>query len=222
MGRETGTRFFNVGDVLPTSFYGDVEVIDYINSKIVVVRFINTGYETDTTCEQVVSGSVKDRMARTVCGVGYLGDGDYKPSFMERKAYLVWRSMLQRCYMQSENQSSYIGCSVADDWHNFQNFAEWFDDNWPRDGKMYELDKDIKVKGNRIYGPETCLFVTKHENLSEKSVSTTLMNGVTGEIFTFDSIIGAAKATGMSAAQVCRLRKERKGKCTANGWFAIN
>ena len=135
---------------------------------------------------------------------------------------MVWRSMLQRCYMQNESQKTYIGCSVVNEWHNFQNFAKWFELNWPKDGGLYELDKDIKVKGNKTYGPDFCLFVTKQENLSDKSVATTLMNGFTGEVFAFGSLKDAAKATGMSTAQVCRLRKERKGKCTSDGWFAIN
>ena len=55
-----------------------------------------------------------------------------------------------------EKQPSYIGCLVDEEWHNFQNFAEWFEDNYV---EGWHLDKDILIKGNKIYSPETCCFV---------------------------------------------------------------
>ena len=222
MGRKIESKLISEGDLVSTSFYGDVKVIEYITSRKIRVRFLNTGYESTFPCEQILSGSIKDRLAKTVCGVGFLGEGQYLASYRDKKPYLVWRSMLQRCYMPNDCQGAYKGCSVVDEWHNFQNFAAWFDDNYPHGMKGYELDKDIKINGNKVYGPQSCQFVTKHENLSEKSKSVDLMNGITGEIFHFDSLTDAAKSTGMSIAQVCRLGRERLGKCTSDGWFVIN
>ena len=69
--------------------------------------------------------------------------------------------MMSRCYADSvrKNQPQYIGCTVCEEWHNFQNFQNfkaWFD-KWNVEG--YELDKDILFKGNTVYSPETCCFV---------------------------------------------------------------
>ena len=80
------------------------------------------------------------------------------------KEYSVWLSMLNRCYnkqFQSKNET-YIGCEVCDEWLDFQNFAEWFTNNYI---EGYQLDKDILVKGNKIYSPETCCFVPQEINL---------------------------------------------------------
>lgn len=77
-------------------------------------------------------------------------------------AYKHWFSMMSRCYGKvKEKETSYIGCVVCDEWLVYSNFKEWFDKNYI-DG--YHLDKDILVKGNKIYSPETCCFVPKEIN----------------------------------------------------------
>lgn len=77
-------------------------------------------------------------------------------------AYKHWFSMMSRCYGKvKEKEPSYIGCVVCDEWLVYSNFKEWFDKNYI-DG--YHLDKDILVKGNKIYSPETCCFVPKEIN----------------------------------------------------------
>ena len=68
--------------------------------------------------------------------------------------------MLQRC-LRPRDFPSYIGCTIVPDWYNFQNFAAWYDDNYING---YELDKDTKVLGNRSYGPDTCLFISRANN----------------------------------------------------------
>ena len=47
------------------------------------------------------------------------------------------------------------------EWHNFQVFAKWFDENY-KEG--FVLDKDILLKGNKIYSPDTCVFVPREIN----------------------------------------------------------
>lgn len=118
-----------------------------------------------------------DRNRPTVFGVGYLGYGPYKAYISGSKPtqhYKIWKAMLARCYRKNPDGSqyykSYVGCSVHPDWHNMQVFSKWYYDNYP-DGAIpgaYQLDKDIKRPGNKIYGPYTCLFVTPVENLSSR------------------------------------------------------
>lgn len=80
-----------------------------------------------------------------------------------RKAFSVWRSMLQRCYDEKYQQKepTYIGCTVCEEWLMFSNFLKWFEDSYV-DG--YQLDKDIIHKGNKVYAPEHCAFVPREIN----------------------------------------------------------
>lgn len=95
-----------------------------------------------------------------------VGVNDCGEAVRDGMAYRIWRSMLSRVYSPSQikKSPSYIGCSVCDEWHTFSNFKKWFEnpENGYRDG--YHLDKDILVKGNKIYSPETCCFVPREIN----------------------------------------------------------
>ena len=75
--------------------------------------------------------------------------------------------MLRRCYddKYQEKYLTYKNCEVCESWHNFQNFAEWFENNYYEiEDEVMNLDKDILVKGNKIYSPETCVFVPQNIN----------------------------------------------------------
>lgn len=82
--------------------------------------------------------------------------------------YILWISMLQRCYSDSyqARQPTYKGCSVCEDWLTFSNFKEWCEKNsW--EGK--ELDKDLSEYGNKLYSPDTCVFLPREINAVFKS-----------------------------------------------------
>lgn len=216
MSRVKGTDKFKVGDVFQSLLCGEFVVTSYDGVKSVGIRFLDSDFEMKTSYSQVITGSVKDPMKKSVCGVGFIGSGSYKASSMNRKPYLVWRSMLHRCYMMSINHPSYWDCSVCDEWHNFQIFAEWFEANY-HDG--LELDKDTLVDGNKVYSPSTCVFISKKDNLSANSKPVTLMNGISGDIHSFKSVTEAASKIGVSAAVISRLCNGPKDKCTTSGWF---
>lgn len=79
------------------------------------------------------------------------------------KFYYIWKDMLNRCYSEKSlsKHPTYRGCSVCDEWLSLSTFRVWFDVNY-RDNT--ELDKDILVKGNKVYGPEACRFVPQYIN----------------------------------------------------------
>lgn len=73
--------------------------------------------------------------------------------------YRVWFDMLKRCYSSKyqEKQPTYTGCTVCTEWLLFSNFRKWMElQDW--EGK--QLDKDLLIQGNKLYAPETCIFVT--------------------------------------------------------------
>lgn len=115
---------------------------------------------------------------KLVYGVG-INDADYtvklyeyvinesgervKKWFWRCPYYTRWQSMLSRCYSVKyhERHPSYIDCEVCEEWKTFSNFKEWMSSQkW--EGKC--LDKDLKVKFNKIYSPDTCLFVETEVN----------------------------------------------------------
>jgi len=71
--------------------------------------------------------------------------------------------MINRCYSEKSHKRhpTYKECTVCDEWHNYQTFADWFDNNYIDE---YHLDKDIKVEGNRVYSPAFCGFVPQSDN----------------------------------------------------------
>jgi hypothetical protein len=97
-------------------------------------------------------------------GVG-INDSDYNinPTVNGKqvpcKYHQTWRSMLNRCYnfKYQAKRPTYIGCTVTKEWLTFSNFKAWME---TQDFEDKQLDKDILVQGNKIYSPDTCIFVT--------------------------------------------------------------
>jgi hypothetical protein len=104
----------------------------------------------------------KDRYTRRVVNIGYLGEGQHKAT-NENKAYVFWKNMIHRCYSDNTQlrQPTYYGCSVVEEWHNLQVFCDWYYLNYIED---FVIDKDLLIKGNKIYGPDTCCFIPQEIN----------------------------------------------------------
>lgn len=132
------------------------------------------------------SGCVKNPYDKTICGVGYIGAGKYKTGTETKhtEEYQNWTCMIRRCYDErlKERYSAYYGdCAVCNEWHNFQTFSEWWNDNIYRVGtERMHLDKDILFNGNRIYSPDTCLIVPQRINMMfmKKPNKYNLPNGI--------------------------------------------
>ena len=105
---------------------------------------------------------------RTVRGVGYNTKGKHKSNVNGKptRVYMIWQGMFNRCYndYQLDRRPNYEGCTVAETWHNFQDFGDWYD-NQPHNGDDFQLDKDILFKGNKVYSPETCCLVPRQINM---------------------------------------------------------
>lgn len=126
----------------------------------------------------IINGSVKNPNHPNVFNVGYIGTGKYNYKY-NKKEYRLWYNMFVRCFCSSiiRNLNSYKLCYINVRWHNFQNFCEDIVNlkgyrEWKNDTNninKYQLDKDIKVKGNKIYSKDTCMFVPYQENLCIKN-----------------------------------------------------
>ena len=117
-------------------------------------------------------------MGKLVYGVG-VNDADYVVSINETVGYVdgkrkeklvwicpfyrTWKGMLGRGYSEKLKLKypSYKDVTVCEEWHLFSTFRAWMDQ---QDWEGLQLDKDLLVKGNKIYSPETCLFVSGQVN----------------------------------------------------------
>lgn len=119
--------------------------------------------------EHFKNGKIKCPYERNVYRIGYLGEGKYKTSEKGKitRVYATWHDMLKRCYDENfhKKHPTYKDCKVCENWLNFQNFAKWYYKNYYQiDGERMTLDKDILIKGNKVYSPDTCVFVPQTIN----------------------------------------------------------
>lgn len=127
------------------------------------------------------------KRAKLIYGVG-VNDADYVTqtySIINGKRctkwkcpfYVKWKEILRRCYSAEWHlkHDTYVDCTVCDKWLTFSNFKSWMEvQDW--EGK--QLDKDLLVKGNKVYSPETCIFV--HQTINKFMRETAKCGGMTG------------------------------------------
>ena len=114
---------------------------------------------------------------KLIRGVG-VNDADYAINPMvEGKQvmclfYSRWTAMLERCYSAKlqERCPTYKGCFVVEEWLTFSKFRKWM---IAQDWEGNQLDKDLLIEGNKMYGPETCVFVCRELNslLNERNAA---------------------------------------------------
>jgi len=152
------------GEIHITNEGYEVEIIEYYGNNSCTIKFKNGVVIKDKSYHSVRKGRIKNPYHPSVYGVGYFGQGKYKAviAYKSTKYYITWIDMIKRCYSEKsqQNNPTYKDCTVDERWHNFQVFAEWFENNFnPEYMDRWCLDKDILQKGNKVYSPETCVFI---------------------------------------------------------------
>ena len=106
-------------------------------------------------------------MAKLILGVGTNSKGRHRANINGKSSvsYQAWFNMLQRAYCPKLQikRPAYIGCSVDEIFHDYQDFAEWFE-NHKYSQHGYELDKDLLVPNNKVYAPDKVCFVPQQLN----------------------------------------------------------
>ena len=155
------------GKVCKSKSSGDFKIVKYNDSKNVEIQFLKTDYETTAQLGDIRNGNVKDPYAPSVYGVGVLG-AKYptRVNGVLTKEYELWHSMLTRCYNNSfkKKRPTYIGCEVSDSFKSYEYFYEWCNKQAGFDVEGFELDKDLLIKGNKVYSETTCVFLPQEIN----------------------------------------------------------
>ena len=110
-------------------------------------------------------------MSKLVHGIG-TNDGKY-PALKEgkpTKEYDLWKHMLYRC---TENccgkYPTYTNTVCSENFKNYTFFYEWVHrqlgfGNKDENSRFWHIDKDLLVKGNKVYSEDTCVFVPQRIN----------------------------------------------------------
>lgn len=149
-----------------------MKIVEYNNCMDIIVEFQDK-YKTrmHTDYGNFIKGKAKNPYHPTVCGIGIIGVK--YPSVINGKAtkeYETWRDMLRRCFDKKtkSNNPCYKDVSCCKDWLLFENFYDWLHsqenfDKWCNEYRS-AIDKDILLKGNKIYSPETCCLTPHYIN----------------------------------------------------------
>ena len=162
----------NSNRVFITQNSGSFIIDRYRNSCSLDVRFIDTGYTLCTTLGNIRRGNIKDKLSPTVVGVGVVGD-TYESMVGGRKLreYKLWHGMLIRCYDSKHHirQPTYKDCEVSENFRYYPHFYEWANkqvgfNSADENGQKFQLDKDLLIKGNKIYSEDVCIFIPQEIN----------------------------------------------------------
>ena len=163
---------YRVGDTVHSNNCGVFKILSKTgNDNKRLIQFLSTGCEYRVDISSINKGEVKDYLLPSVFGVGVTGfctiSEDDKPH------YLVWVEVLKRCYYERKSQqyhcTTYVDCKVSDNFKYFTYFKDWCNkqvgfNSIDEKGALFHLDKDILVKGNKVYSEDTCCFVPQEIN----------------------------------------------------------
>lgn len=155
------------GNVFKTKNYGDVVVLDYYNARDVTIKFLNTGNVRKTGTSELKKGEIRDNEAFPVYIVGIMDvPNEARRNVPIPKEYSVWNGVRHRCYNENIRHltPSYQEAEMSENFKRYSYFKDWCHNQIGFDQDGWQLDKDILVKGNKLYSEATCCFVPPEIN----------------------------------------------------------
>lgn len=151
-----------------------MRIVKYVLFNNITVEFQDSyKAQVHTNLYCFKNGQVKNPYHPSICGVGVVGE-KYATSYegKQTKEYGVWYEIIKRCFDDNykEKHPEYISATCCQDWLYYPNFYEWLHsqenfDKWQDGNSNWCIDKDILIKGNKHYSPETCCLVPLHVNV---------------------------------------------------------
>ena len=157
-----------VGKVYKSTSSGDFKILKYNGASDVEIQFLTTGFKTSVQLINIKSGSIKDPYSPSVCSVGISGTKyPSKVNGVTTKEYDLWNGMLVRCYSDNfkKKYPTYEGCEVGDNFKSYEYFYEWCQNQIGFSNQGWHLDKDLLIKGNKVYNEDSCVFIPNDINL---------------------------------------------------------
>ena len=230
IGKDNPKFIDRTGEKHMTNEGYEAEIIEYRKAIDLDIKFSDGTILKNIHYGNLIKGTVGHPYHKSVNGVGYKGVGRHKSKEKgkDTKVYKVWNSIMERGYSTifKKKHPNYKDVTVCEEWHNFQNFGDWFETNYnPKTMQGWHIDKDILVKGNRVYSSTTCCFVPLEINsMFTVSRNNKYPTGVHYHIRnkTFTSSINRRHLgsfdTPEEAFQVYKVAKEKHIKEVADKW----
>ena len=143
-------------------------IIKYNGHMDIDVGFEDGYISTNKSYTSFKNGSIKNVYYRDIHGIACIGNATGSHNNTKKKSYARWSKMIQRCYDEDfkKEHPTYNNCYVCDEWLCYENFEKWWNEHYYElESEWVELDKDILIKGNKVYSPETCVFTPKAINI---------------------------------------------------------
>ena len=204
-----------------------MKIIEYKKGSDITIEFQDSfKFKKKTQYNNFLEGKIKNPYYKSVYNIGCIGNTSANINGLHKQSYIIWKGILKRCYV--DNSYCYKDCSVCNEWLCYENFEKWYDENYYKVGEERMcLDKDILVKGNKVYSPDTCVFVPQRINtlfVKSKSKRGLCPIGVTkvknGKYSAGTTSIGIGMlgvfSTPEKAFQVYKIKKEQYIKEIAN------
>ena len=161
--RDTKEEFISKATKIHGDRY-DYSKVKYVNSQTKVCIVCKEHGEFWQKANDHVQGRgcpICSHMRPSIVNEGFIKDLPYISS--HERVYICWHAMVSRCNSSKvhKKQPTYKDCEVCGEWRKLSSFKEWFDKHYV---EGWALDKDILVKGNKIYSPQTCCFVPQEIN----------------------------------------------------------
>lgn len=150
-----------------------MKIVEYNNATDIIVEFQDKyKARVRATYQSFQKGQIKNPYRPSICGVGIIGNKypisiDGEPT----KEYKMWIGMMSRSFKKAYKTQfqTYNNVTCCDEWLLFENFYEWLHsqenfDKWLNKKSRWCLDKDILIKHNQIYSPNTCVIVPERVN----------------------------------------------------------
>ena len=156
-----------VGKILKSKNSGDFKVLKYNDAKDVEIQFLKTGYEATVRLGDIRNGNLKDPYSPSVYSIGIVGTKyPISEGGVLTKEYKLWCGMLQRCYSDSyqKQRPTYEGCEVSENFKSYEYFYEWCNKQIGFGNEGWQLDKDLLIKGNKVYSENTSVFIPREIN----------------------------------------------------------
>lgn len=114
------------------------------------------------------------RKPKTNIKVFGIGVNENKQKVSDRgkliREYVLWTSILNRCSKNCWDRfPTYVGTNISENFKSYEYFYEWCQEQIgfntkDRNNEYWQLDKDILVKGNKLYSEDTCCFIPQEVN----------------------------------------------------------
>lgn len=201
-----------------------VQILEYEDTSNCTIKFDEGHIIKNVTYAQIKTGSIKNPYHFSVFGVGYLGVGVHVSRINDKitKSYQTWKSILEKCYCKNKLLyfPTYKDVTVCEEWHNYQNFAQWFYENY-KEG--LSLDRNLLAKGSKMFSSETCAFIpVEIINLIKDIKKRNLPTGVGKSKSKYKATLGKKYLISLNtpeeAFEAYKIAKELQVKERANKW----